>query len=97
MGQSSNCRALVPHQRQFSDEQIKVSLNGILVGIDAWMMAPSWQRFITQPYSASEYGRIIEHLGHCQLAGNTRHVVDRLGRWLWSRTVRYGIDSGLQK
>ena len=74
-----NCRALVPHQRQFSDEQIKaiIERDAVLgMAFDAWMMAPGWQRFITQPYSAGvNIERIIEHIDHiCQLAGNTRHV-----------------------
>ena len=45
-----NCRALVPHQRQFSDEQIKaiIERDAVLgMAFDAWMMAPGWQRFIT--------------------------------------------------
>lgn len=74
-----NCRALVPHQRQFSDEQIKaiIERDAVLgMAFDAWMMAPGWQRFITQSYSAGvNIERIIEHIDHiCQLAGNTRHV-----------------------
>ena len=74
-----NCRALVPHQRQFSDEQIKaiIERDAVLgMAFDAWMMAPGWQRFITQPHSAGvNIERIIEHIDHiCQLAGNTRHV-----------------------
>src|SRR5437773_8131243 len=43
----NNCRALVPHNRQFSDEQIKVLLQrGAVIGavFDAWMMVPGWIR-----------------------------------------------------
>src|SRR6266516_1621229 len=38
-----NCRALVPHNRQFSDEQIKALVERDAVigaALDAWMMAP---------------------------------------------------------
>jgi membrane dipeptidase len=74
-----NCRALVPHQRQFSDEQIKAIIERdavIGMAFDAWMMVPDWQRGVTQPYTAGvNLERIIEHVDHiCQLAGNTKHV-----------------------
>lgn len=75
----NNCRALVPHQRQFSDEQLKALIERdavIGMAFDAWMMHPGWQRSITQPYTAGvNIARIVEHVDHiCQLAGNTRHV-----------------------
>src|SRR5439155_10316575 len=41
----SNCRALVPHNRQFTDEQIKALIErGAVIGaaLDAWMMVPGW-------------------------------------------------------
>jgi membrane dipeptidase len=74
-----NCRALVPHQRQFSDEQLKALIERkaiIGMAFDAWMMHPGWQRGITQPYTAGvNLARIVEHVDHiCQLAGNTEHV-----------------------
>ncbi len=75
----NNCRALVPHQRQFSDEQLKALIERkaiIGMAFDAWMMHPGWQRGITQPYTAGvNLARIVEHVDHiCQLAGNTQHV-----------------------
>ncbi|HIA20537.1 MAG TPA: peptidase M19 [Planctomycetaceae bacterium] len=75
----NNCRALVPHQRQFSDDQLKALIERkAVVGMafDAWMMHPGWQRGITQPYTAGvNLARIVEHVDHiCQLAGNTDHV-----------------------
>ena len=75
----NNCRALVPHQRQFSDEQLKALIERkaiIGMAFDAWMMHPGWQRGITQPYTAGvNLARIVEHVDHiCQLAGNTEHV-----------------------
>ncbi len=73
-----NCRALVPHNRQFSDEQFKVLIQrGAVIGsvFDAWMIIPGWKRSVTK---AEEVGlkieRIIDHIDHiCQLAGNSLH------------------------
>lgn len=75
----NNCRAIVPHQRQFSDQQIVALIEReavIGMAFDAWMMHPGWQRSITQPYSAGvNIARIVDHVDHiCQLAGNSRHV-----------------------
>ncbi len=42
----NNCRALVPHNRQFSDEQIKALIErGAVIGgaFDAWMLKPNWE------------------------------------------------------
>ena len=39
----SNCRALVPHNRQFSDDQIRALVaRGAVIGValDAWMLVP---------------------------------------------------------
>lgn len=74
----NNCRALVPDQRQFSDEQLKALIDrGALIGavFDAWMMHTGWQRGVTTPESADlKLERIVEHIDHiCQLAGNARH------------------------
>src|SRR6201996_8017681 len=43
----NNCRALVNHNRQYSDEQIKALIDrGAVIGaaLDAWMMVPNWVR-----------------------------------------------------
>ncbi len=74
----NNCRALVPHQRQFSDEQLKQLIDrGAVIGaaFDAWMMHPGWVRKETTPQQADlRIERIVEHIDHiCQLAGNARH------------------------
>ena len=74
-----NCRSLVPHMRQFSDEQIKALVaRGAVLGaaLDAWMLAPGWVRGKTTPQSA---GLTLEHfvnqIDHvCQVAGNARHA-----------------------
>lgn len=75
----SNCRALVPHNRQLSDEQIKALLErGAVIGsaLDAWMLVPNWARGKTTPASSGvTLEQVVDHLEHiCQLAGNARHV-----------------------
>ncbi len=74
----NNCRALVPGDRQFSDEQILALIRReavIGVAFDAWMMHPGWMRGRTTPAAANlKIERIVEHIDHiCQLAGNARH------------------------
>ena len=74
----NNCRALVPDQRQFSDEQLKALIErDAVIGavFDAWMMHPGWKRGTTTPQQADlKIERIVDHIDHiCQLAGNTRH------------------------
>lgn len=74
----NNCRALVPHQRQFSDEQLKelIRRDAVIGAVfDAWMMHTGWIRQETTPESADlKIARIAEHIDHiCQLAGNVRH------------------------
>jgi membrane dipeptidase len=74
----NNCRALVPHQRQFSDEQIKELIRRDAVigaAFDAWMMVPGWVRGKTTPLETGvTIETIVDHLDHiCQLAGSSRH------------------------
>ncbi len=75
----SNCRALVPHNRQFADEQIKALIQrGAVIGaaLDAWMMIPGWVRKQTTPESAGlKLEKMLDHIDHvCQIAGNARHA-----------------------
>jgi membrane dipeptidase len=75
----SNCRALVPDQRQFTDEQIRALIGrGAVIGapLDAWMMVPGWQRGSTMPEQACvTLEHMLDHMDHiCQLAGNARHA-----------------------
>jgi membrane dipeptidase len=75
----SNCRALVPHHRQFSDEQIRLLIDrGAVIGmpLDAWMMVPGWIHGETTPAAAGLLlERMIDHMDHiCQVAGNAQHV-----------------------
>jgi membrane dipeptidase len=74
----NNCRALVPHNRQFSDEQIKVLIErGAVIGgaFDAWMLKPGWVRGESTPTNAGVYlSTVIDHIDHvCQIAGNSLH------------------------
>jgi membrane dipeptidase len=75
----NNCRALVDHNRQFSDEMIRTLVGrGAVIGgaLDAWMMAPGWVRGKSDPINMDcNLEKVIDHLDHiCQLAGNARHV-----------------------
>ncbi|NRF41534.1 dipeptidase [Pedobacter foliorum] len=75
----NNCRALVNHNRQFSDDQIKALIErGAVIGgaLDAWMMVPNWVRGQSTPKGMNcNLGVMIDHIDHiCQLAGNTHHV-----------------------
>lgn len=75
----NNCRALVNHNRQFSDAQIKALIDrGAVIGgaMDAWMMVPGWVRGKSDPKTMNcNLDVVIDHLDHiCQLAGNCLHV-----------------------
>jgi membrane dipeptidase len=75
----NNCRALVNHNRQFSDEQIKelISRDAVIGGaMDAWMMVPGWVRGVSQPEAmGASLEVVVDHMDHiCQLAGNALHV-----------------------
>ncbi|MEP7107353.1 MAG: membrane dipeptidase [Ferruginibacter sp.] len=75
----NNCRQLVNHNRQFSDEMVKVLIDkGAVIGgaLDAWMMVPGWVRGKSLPEQMNcNLEKIIDHLDHiCQIAGNTFHV-----------------------
>lgn len=75
----NNCRSLVPHNRQFSDEQLRELIaRGAVVGmaLDAWMIVPDWVRGHSTPQDAGcTLDRALDHLDHvCQLAGNALHV-----------------------
>jgi membrane dipeptidase len=75
----NNARALVNHNRQFSDEQInELVKRGAVIGgaLDAWMMVPDWVRGQSTPQSMNcNLETLIDHLDHiCQLAGNTLHI-----------------------
>jgi membrane dipeptidase len=75
----NNARALVNHNRQFCDEQIKalVKRDAVIgMAFDAWMMVPNWIRRKSTPLEMNcSLETIIGHIDHiCQLAGNSLHV-----------------------
>ncbi len=73
----NNCRELVPHQRQFTDEQIKaiIERDGVIgVAFDCWMLQPHWVVGHTNNENVT-IETVLQHLDHiCDLAGNARHV-----------------------
>ena len=76
----SNCRAIVAHNRQFSDEHIRELVDrGAVIGaaFDAWMIVPGWVRGQSTPENAGvTLERVIDHIDHiCQIAGNARHCM----------------------
>jgi len=75
----NNCRALVDHNRQFSDDMIRALIDrGAVIGgaLDAWMMVPDWVRGISTPESMNcNLEKMIDHLVHiCSIAGNANHI-----------------------
>lgn len=75
----NNCRTLVNHNRQFSDDQLKelISRGAVIGGVlDAWMMVPDWERRVSDPRKMNcKLEVVIDHMDHiCQLAGNALHI-----------------------
>ncbi len=74
-----NCRALVNHNRQMSDEMIHALLERkavIGVALDAWMMVPGWVRGQSTPHAMNcNLDKAVDHIDHiCNLAGNALQV-----------------------
>jgi membrane dipeptidase len=74
----SNSRSLVPHNRQFSDDQIRELIDrGAVIGgvMDAWMLVPGWVRGQTTPQSANvTLDTVVDHIDRvCQIAGSSKH------------------------
>ncbi len=73
----NNCRALVPGQRQFSDEQIRrlIELDAVIgAAFDCWMLFPGYERGKTSNSQIS-IATVVDHIDHvCQIAGNARHA-----------------------
>jgi membrane dipeptidase len=75
----NNCRALVNHNRQYSDAQLSALIQrGAVIGaaLDAWMMVPGWVRQVSTPEQMNcNLEKMLDHIDHiCGLAGNTLHV-----------------------
>jgi membrane dipeptidase len=71
------CRALVPHDRQFTDEQIAaIAERGGVIGVafDAWMLSPGWDK--THPdNSGTTLATVVDHMDHiCQVTGSVSHA-----------------------
>ena len=76
----SNCRAIVAHNRQFSDDHLRELIaRGAVIGaaFDAWMIVPNWVRGTSTPENAGvTLERVIDHIDHiCQIAGNASHCM----------------------
>ena len=75
----NNCRSLVNHNRQFSDEMIKalIERDAVIGGaMDAWMMVPGWVRGKSTPKEMNcSLETLIDHMDHiCQIAGDSLHI-----------------------
>ena len=75
----NNCRTLMPHHRQFSDEQLNLLIGrGAVIGavFDAWMLTPGWIRKKSTPVEMNvSLENVVDHIDHiCQLAGNSLHA-----------------------
>jgi membrane dipeptidase len=77
MASHNNCRALVPGDRQFSDQQIqRLVERDAVIGVvcDAWMLQPGWAIGSSRPDRLT-LAALVDQIDHiCQLAGNARHV-----------------------
>ncbi len=74
-----NCRALVNHNRQLSDEMIMAlaERNAVIgVALDAWMLVPHWVRGASTPEEMNcNLNTVVDHIDHiCNLTGNALHV-----------------------
>jgi membrane dipeptidase len=75
----NNCRVFVPHNRQFSDDQIQALIaRGAVIGVafDAWMLVPGWVRGTSTPANMGvTLAQVADNIDHiCQLAGTSRHA-----------------------
>ncbi|MES1221177.1 MAG: membrane dipeptidase, partial [Bacteroidota bacterium] len=75
----NNCRAFVNHNRQYSDDQLKVLIErGAVIGaaFDTWMLVPGWVRGQSTPEGMHcGLEKVIDNIDYiCQLAGNSLHV-----------------------
>lgn len=74
-----NCRKLVDHQRQLTDDQIKVLIerDAVIGGVfDTWMLCDNWVRGVDDPKERGiNIEKVVDHFDHiCQLAGNSLHI-----------------------
>ena len=75
-----NCRALVPGQRQLTDDMVNaiVQRGGVIgAAFDAWMLDPGWKREVPcyEQTTKATLETVADHIDHvCQLAGSARHA-----------------------
>lgn len=73
----NNCRALVPHQRQFSDAQLQaiIQRDGVIgAAFDAWMLKRDWSGLDHSNHDVT-LETVVDHIDYiCQLAGDSRHA-----------------------
>ncbi len=87
-----NCRALVDHDRQLNDGQIRriIERDGVIGAVfDAWMIVPNFLGDV-DPKPPCSIENLADHIDHiCQIAGNTRHIgigSDLDGGFGWEQT-----------
>lgn len=72
----NNCRALNPHQRQLSDEQIRaiIERDGVIGTVPGcWQLKPGWRNGDSN--ESVGLADVVAHMDHiCQIAGASRHV-----------------------
>ena len=73
----NNCRALVPRQRQFSDDMIRAiaARDGVIgVALDDWMLSTEFQIANPRPELVT-LATVVDHIEHiCAVTGSARHV-----------------------
>jgi membrane dipeptidase len=90
----NNARALVPNQRQLSDEQVRaiVERDGVIgVCADIWMLKPGWVqgRDTNENVTLADMAEHIDYI--CQLTGDSRHAAigsDLDGGFGWEESPR---------
>ena len=77
MASHSNCRALVPGDRQITDDMIRriAERDGVIGAVmDAWMLEPNWERGVTTNERVT-LEAVADHIDHvCQVTGNANHA-----------------------
>jgi membrane dipeptidase len=74
----SNMRALVPGDRQLSDDMLKLMIerDGVIGAVfDAWMIQPDWVQYGGENTITCTIDSVVDHIDYvCQMAGNANHA-----------------------
>ena len=74
----TNCRTLVPHQRQLDDGRLRrlIGRQGVIgVALDCWMLEMGWAYGKGSSRNHLTLETVCDHIDHiCQLAGNANHA-----------------------